>query len=118
MTKVTAIALYSSVKLRRVEPILSSPDSFGQLIHESTKPGTVQYVTTVDMCRNKTGYIHRWVSTVVARQAGVSERIVAAAHRLPAGAVWAGPKRGWWGGGGRRFRCPRGHGPGDVPLAL
>jgi len=26
MTKVTAFALYSSVKLRRVEPILSSPD--------------------------------------------------------------------------------------------
>jgi len=39
------------------------------------------YVTTVDMCRNKTGYIDRWVSTVVARQAGVSERIVAAAHK-------------------------------------
>src|ERR1035437_3989906 len=46
MTKVSAFSLYSSVKLRRVEPILSSPDKFGQLIHVSTKAGTLQTAPT------------------------------------------------------------------------
>lgn len=42
MTKFTASRLYSSVKLRRVEPILNLPIDQGNYPPVSTKPGTVQ----------------------------------------------------------------------------